>query len=169
MAAHISRPHLLGAWLALACLPNAAHTQSPPPDQIERMNDRLIRARMVRITTPTSVIVVDGVRADADGFAYQDILSSTRGEPLTAPGRVPWNAAVRVDRRGNAALRTAVWSGLVVAAITAAAVASAASQGGAEGPGGGVIAYAIPPVMLLGAGVGALVPAWHAVYRRRHE
>ena len=170
MAAPTLRPLALGAWLALAYLdPIAAHAHSPAPDQIQRMNDILIRSRMVRIATPTSVIVVDGVRADAEGIAYQNILSTTRGEPLSAPGRIPWDAAVRVDRRGNAALKTAVVSGLALVALTAAAVAVGASQGGADGPGGGVIGYAIPPVVVLGAVVGAFIPAWHTVYRTHHK
>jgi len=68
--------------------------------------------------------------------------------------------------RVNRALRTAVISGLAVVVLAAVGVALTAGQD--AGPGGGVIIYALPPVILLGAGVGALIHGWSPVYRNRH-
>ena len=156
---------LLGALVALASpLPPPAHAGSPTPDQILRLDDRLSHAHTVRITTLFSVMVVSDVRVGIEGLGYNNILSSTGKEPLTAAGTVPWDAIVRVDVRGNRALRTAVISGLAVV-VLAAAVASQAGQE-VGGPGGGVII--LPPVVLLGAGVGALIHGWSPVYRNRH-
>ena len=159
---------LFGALVAFASpLSPPAHAESPTPDAILRLDDRLSHAHTVRITTLFSVMVVSDVRVGIEGLGYNNILSSTGKEPLTAAGTVPWDAIVRVDVRGNRALRTAVISGLAVVVLAASAVASQAGQD-VGGPGGGVIIYALPPVVLLGAGVGALIHGWSPVYRNRH-
>jgi hypothetical protein len=161
---------MLLVLVALAALatppPPPAHAESPPPDELLRLNDRLIRARGVRVTTLSRVMVVGEARVGVEGLGYRNILSSTGEGPLTAPGIVPWDAAVRVDVRGNRALRTAVIGGLAVVVLAAGAVALTAGQD--AGPGGGVIIYALPPVVLLGAGVGALIHGWSPVYRNRN-
>jgi hypothetical protein len=72
---------MLGALLALASPHQSpALADSPAPKQLSRLDDRLMRARKVRITTRTSVIVADDVRVSAEGLAYRTILTASGSE-----------------------------------------------------------------------------------------
>jgi len=151
--------------LLVLSTPPPAHAAAPTLDQVHRLDDRLMRARTVRITTLSGVMVVDDVRAGVDGLACRGLRSHTGEPPPTDPGLVPWDAAVRVDVRGNRALNAAAISGLAVILLAAGGMAATAGQD--AGPGAGVVLYALPPVVLLGAGVGALIHGWSPIYRHR--
>ena len=156
---------MLGAFLALAC-PYAipAHAEAPTPDQLIRLDDRVMRTSRVRITMLSGAVVAEGVRVSADGLAYRDILQPTGGGTPPIPARIPWDAVVRVDVPGNHWFRAALGTALVVG-ITAGVAHYAAGKRGEEGGPGGIIV--VPPAILLAAGVGALIPAWHPIYRTR--
>ncbi len=154
---------LLGAFLALVSpRPLPAHAESPAPNELTRLDDRLIRTSRVRITTPSGWLVAEGVRVSAEGLAYRNILE-TAGETRPIPGRIPWEETVRVDRPSNHALGAALVTGLVVGGLVGAATYSAGQRGEEGGPGG---MFAVPLVALLAGGVGALIPAWHPIYRK---
>jgi hypothetical protein len=157
---------LLGAFLALTSPPPLpAHAEPPAPNALMRLDDRLMRARRVRITTPSGWLVAKGVRVSVEGLVCHDVLTTTGGEPLPLPRRIPWEDVLRVDVPSNHALGAALVSGLVVAGIAYAGLYAAGQQGNDIG-GGGAVLYAIPVVTLVGAGVGALIPAWHPIHRK---
>ena len=81
---------------------------------------------------------------------------------LASPGRIPWDAVVRVDVPSNHAFPAALVTGLVVGVVTGAATYAAGQRGDEGGPGS---MFLIPIATIVAAGVGALIPAWHLIYR----
>jgi hypothetical protein len=130
-----------------------------------RLDDRLVRTTRVRITTPSGWLVAEGARVSVEGLAYHNILATAGGKARPIPGCIPWEETVRVDRPSNHALGAALITGLVVGAVAGAGTYYAGQRGEEGGPGGMI---AVPVAVLLAAGVGALTPAWHPIYRRRH-
>jgi hypothetical protein len=128
-----------------------------------RLDDRLMRARRVRITTPSGWLVAEGVRVSVEGLAYRRVLSAPGGDTLPIPSRIPWEEAMRVDVPSNHALGAALVTGLIVGVGGLAATYSAGQRGEEGGPGAMV---AVPVAVLLAAGLGALIPAWHPVFRK---
>jgi hypothetical protein len=160
-------PVLLGVLLALAGMhPLPARAELPAPDQLLRLDDRLMRARRVRITTPSGSLVAGGVRASVEGLAYRNILSSTGGGASPIPSPIRWEDAVRIDVPSNHALAGMLVTGVVVGGIAGWGVYSAGQQGNDIG-GGGIALLGVPVIAVLGAVVGAHMPSWHAVYRKR--
>jgi hypothetical protein len=159
---------VLIAILALASSsPPPALGQLRAPDVFMRLDDRLLRARRVRITTPSGGVVAEGVRVSVEGLAYRNLLGTTGVDTLPIPGRIPWDAVVRVDVPSNHALAAGLGTGVILAGIAGAGVYSAGQQGTDIG-GGGILLLAVPVVAALAAGVGALMPSWHPIYRNRH-
>jgi len=158
----------MGAVLVLASLrPMSAHAESPTSQELLRLDDRMMRARRVRITTPSGSFVAEGVRVSIEGLAYRNVLTTTGGEAPSIPRRIPWDAVIRVDVPSNHALAAGLGTGVILAGIAGASVYSAGQQGNDIG-GGGIILLAVPVVAALAAGVGALTPSWHPIYRNRH-
>jgi hypothetical protein len=157
---------VLGALLTLACAyPIPAHAVPPAPDRLVKLDDRLLKTSRARITTLSVVIVAEGVRVSAEGLAYHDIHRAKGDTRPPAPGRIPWDAVVRVDVPSNHALPAALWTGLVVGIVTGAATYAAGQRGEEGGPGS---MFLIPIATIVAAGVGALIPAWHPIYRAPH-
>ena len=119
-----------------------------------------MRTSKVRITTPSGRLVAGGVRASVEGLDYHSILAADRGEARPTPGRIPWEETVRVDKPSNHAVTGAIVSGVI---LGLAYWAIAADDSGND-PGAGTIVLGIVPV--LGIGIGALIPAWHPIYRK---
>lgn len=124
-----------------------------------------MRTSRVRITMLSGVVVVAGARVSAEGLAYREILQSTSGGTAPIPARIPWDAIVRVDKPGNHAFGAAVGTAVVAGVIAGAGTYAAGQRGEEGGPGSMIV---VPPAILLAAGVGALMPAWHPIYRSRH-
>ena len=60
---------LLGAFLALASpCPLPARAESPAPNELMRLDDRLVRTTRVRITTPSGWLVAEGARGSVEGL-----------------------------------------------------------------------------------------------------
>jgi hypothetical protein len=155
---------LAGAFLALASpRPLPAHAESPDSSSLMRLDDRLLRTRRVRITTPSGWLVAGSVRVSAGGLEYRNVLATPGGEAPSIAGRVPWEEVIRVDVPSNHALGAALVTGLVVGGLAGAATYSAGQRGEEGGPG---VMIAVPVAVLLATGVGALTPAWHPIYRR---
>jgi hypothetical protein len=149
--------------------------QSPTPEAIARLDDRLLRSRMVRISTPPGLIEAAGVRAGVEGLTYSGIVSSTRGDTLPAPGTVKWDAIVEAQVQGSHAGRGAKIGAALLGVMGLLTGMAAANLGveedntagtaaaGAVGAGVGVLA---------GAGLGALIGApfhtWKRVYPNHH-
>ena len=123
-----------------------------------------MRTSRVRVTTLSDTIVAEGARADAEGLSYRSIRGSTGIGTPPGPGRIPWDAVVRVDKPSNHALPAALVTGLVVGVIAGAATYAAGERGEEGGPG---VMFLVPLSTVLAAGVGALIPAWHPIYRSR--
>jgi len=157
---------LLGALLALTSPhPRMARAESPAPNELMRLDDRLLRPSRVRITTPSGRFVAEGARASMQGLAYRNILATVGGETRPTPGCIPWEETVRVDKPSNHALGAALITGLILGAATGAATYAAGQRGEEGGPGSMII---VPFAVLLAGGVGALSSAWHPIYRRDH-
>ena len=157
---------LLGAFLALASPhPLPAHAESPAPNELMRLDDRLMRTTRVRIKTPSGWLVAEGARVSVEGVAYRNILATAAGEARPIPGCIPWEETVQVDKPSNHALGAALVTGLVLGAVAGAATYSAGQRGEEGGPG---VMFAVPIVALLAGGVGALISTWHPIYRRDH-
>jgi hypothetical protein len=96
-----------------------------------------------------------------------DILPATGGDTSPVSRRVPWEEVRRIDVPSNHALGAMLVTGVVTGGLAYGAVYAAGQQGNDIG-GGGAVLYAIPVLTLLAAGVGALIPSWHPIYRRPH-
>jgi hypothetical protein len=159
---------VLGALLALAgSRPPPARAEAPATHELMRLDDRLARTRRVRITTPSGWLVAEGVRVSIEGLTYRNVLLTTGGATLPASHRIPWEEVRRVDVPGNHALGAMLVTGAVTGGLAYGALYAAGQQGDDIG-GGGAVLYAIPVLTLLAAGVGALIPSWHPIYRRPH-
>lgn len=126
-----------------------------------------MRARRVRITTPSVSLVAEGVRVSVEGLAYGKVLSTTGGEALPVPSHIPWEEVIRVDLPSNHALAGGLITGLVVGGLAGWGVYSVGQQGNDIG-GGGIALLGVPVIALLGAVVGAHMHSWHPVYRMTH-
>jgi hypothetical protein len=159
----LSRTLVLGALLALGCpFVNPARAEPPTPRELIRLDDRLIRTSRVRVTLLSEAVVAEGARADAQGPAYRSIRGTIGGGLLPGPNRIPWDAVLRVDKPSNHALPAALVTGLVVGVIAGAATVAGSENGGDGGPG---VMFVVPLATIVAAGVGALIPAWHPIYR----
>ena len=117
---------LLGASLELTCLhalPERA--QSPPPTELARLDARLLRTTIVRITRPSGWLLAERARASVDGLAYLQVLATSRGRAWPAPGCIPWSETARVERPGNHALDSALVAGPTVGGRAGAGPSSA--------------------------------------------
>ncbi len=126
-----------------------------------------MRARRVRITTPSVSLVAEGVRVSVEGLAYGKVLSTTGGEALPVPSHIPWEEVIRVDLPSNHALAGGLITGLVVGGLAGWGVYSVGQQGNDIG-GGGIALLGVPVIALLGVVVGAHMHSWHPVYRMTH-
>ena len=157
---------LFGACLLLVGLrPLPAHAGSPTPSELMRLDDRLLRTSRVRITTPSGKLLAGHARVSAEGIAAQNILTTGGDEERPVPDLVPWEQVLRVDRPSNRALGAALVTGVVLYAALGVATYAAEQRGEEAGGGGGMVI--LPVGVLLAAGVGALMPTWHPIYRNR--
>jgi hypothetical protein len=149
--------------------------QSPSPEALARLDDRLSRARMVRISTPPGLIEAAGVRAGAEGLAYSGIVSSTRGDTLPAPGTVKWDAILEAQVPGSHAGRGAKIGAALLGVMGLLTGMAAANIGVEEDNTAGTAAAGAVGAgvgLLTGAGLGALIGApfhtWKRVYPNHH-
>jgi hypothetical protein len=155
----------VGATLALALSAHPLHAVPPNPKTLSRLDNRLMRTSRARITTHSGWIVGEGPRAGIEGLTYRKVHATSVSETLPSPGRIPWQETARVDVPSNHALPAALVTGLVVGGLAGVGTYAASQRGEEGGPGG---MFVVPIAVLLAAGVGALIPAWHPIYRAPH-
>src|SRR5436190_694719 len=120
-----------------------ARAQAPQGDALMQLDDRLVRARKVRITTAEGWTITQGTRADVEGLTYRAVHSASLGSAPAPSGRLAWERISQVDVPANHGLRYGLITGLVLTGVCAALLIPAASNGGDIG-GGGIIIVAIP-------------------------
>lgn len=166
--------HLPSRWLPslalLVVLSSPAHAEAPGPDALLRLDDRLVRARNVRVTLSAGyAITTQTARADVQGLSFEGARaysSRTSGATPSDPDRVGWNDITRIDVSVNHGLRTGLITGLVLTGLCAAALVPAAVQGEEIGMGG-LIILAIPLGVATGTLIGAAHPGWQRVHPAR--
>ena len=159
---------LITTLVVVSFLPPISHAQhgAPSSHALMRLDDRMVRTSRVRITTPSDRFVAEGARASLEGITFHGVRGTSGSEAPHIPGSIPWEQTLRVDVPSNHALPAALYTGLIVVAIAGVGTYAAGQRGEEGGPGAVV---AVPVAVLLAAGVGALIPAWHPVYRKpRH-
>ena len=163
----LSRKFSLAALVALAChVPNPAHAEPPAPRELLRLDDRLMRTSRVRVTLLSETVVAEGARADTQGLAYRSIREPLGAGLPPGPDRIPWDSVLRIDKPSNHALPAALVTGVVLGVIAGAATYAASEAGKEGGPG---VMFVVPLATIVAAGVGALIPAWHPIYRKRRS
>ena len=151
--------------VVFSSLPHLSFAQhgTPSSHDLARLDYRMARTSRVRITTPSNRFVAEGARASVEGITFRSIHGASAGEAPPIPAPIPWEQTLRVDVPSNHALGAALYTGLAVAVIAGAGTYAAGQRGEEGGPGGMI---AVPVAVVLAAGVGALIPAWNAVYRK---